>query len=273
MKTVVITGSQTGMGFAARQLLESTGVRVIGVSNTGDPEIIADLSTEAGVDQAIREIERISGGQLHGVFANAGVDCENAALVFGLNYFGVIRLLEGLNPMLACSGDGRVVINASNSVVITPGIPQEIVDALLADDRDRAFSLISKQPQSTYQVSKAAITRWARQRATSPHWAGSGISMNILAPGVVMTALIAEDMKNPRKAAAINALPKPLGRVAKPENIAPLIKFLLLDDSSFIVGQVLIIDGGTEAVFRGNDVPSAWDIGLEEFRKIMAISS
>lgn len=258
------------MGFAARQLLEASGVRVIGVSNTGDAEIIADLSTEVGVDQAIQEIQRLTGGRVDGVFANAGVDGEDAALVFGLNYFGVIRLLEGLHPMLTHSGDGRVVINASNSVVITPGIPQEVVDALLADDRDRALSLISKQPHSTYQVSKSAITRWARLNATSSHWAGSGISMNILAPGVVMTALIAEDMKNPRKAAAINALPKPLGKVAQPENIAPLVKFLMLEDSTFILGQVLIIDGGTEAVFRGNDTPSAWDIGLEEFRDMIS---
>ena len=50
MKTIVITGSQTGMGLATRTLLERSGVRVIGVSDKGDAEVIADLSTEAGAE-------------------------------------------------------------------------------------------------------------------------------------------------------------------------------------------------------------------------------
>ena len=120
MRTIVITGSQTGMGYATRRLLETSGVRVIGVSNVGDAEVVADLSTEAGVDGAIAGIEALSQGRLGGVFANAGADSEHAPLTFGLNYFGIVRLLEALRPSLARSGDGRVVVNASNSVVVTP---------------------------------------------------------------------------------------------------------------------------------------------------------
>ena len=130
-KTIVITGSQTGMGFSTRQLLEKNGVKVIGVSNSGDPEINADLSTKEGVDYAVSEIIKLSNGQIDGVFANAGVDNENAELVFGVNYFGIIQMLTSLQPYLKKSNNGRVVINASNSVVITPGIPSDAVDALL----------------------------------------------------------------------------------------------------------------------------------------------
>lgn len=269
MKTIVVTGSQTGMGYATRQLLEASGVRVIGVSNVGDAEVIADLSTDAGVDDAIAGIGALSAGRIDGVFANAGVDSEDAPLVFGLNYFGIVRMLEALQPALARSGDGRVVVNASNSVVITPGIPQEAVDALLADDRVKALALIAAHPTSTYQVSKAAITRWVRTHAASPRWAGQGISMNLLAPGVVMTELIERDMKDSRKAAGIQALPRPLGRVPGPENIAPLVKFLLVDDARFIVGQFLVIDGGAEATWRGRDSPRPWEIGVEEFRHLL----
>lgn len=272
MKTIVITGSQTGMGYATRTLLEASGVRVIGVSNTGDAEIIADLSTEAGVDEATARIEELSGGRVDGVFANAGVDNEDAPLVFGLNYFGIVRMLESLRPALARSGDGRVVVNASNSVVITPGIPQEVVDALCAGDRDRALGLIAAQPAWTYQVSKVAITRWVRSEAATARWAGSGISMNVLAPGVVMTALIEHDMKDPRKAAGIVALPKPLGEVPGPERIAPLVRFLLVEDSRFIVGQYLVIDGGTEAAWRGEDGPRPWSIPMDRFRSLLQLN-
>lgn len=266
MKTIVVTGSQTGMGWATRTLLERSGVRVIGVSDKGDAEVIADLSTEAGVDEAVARVEALSDGPIDGVFANAGVDSENAPLVFGLNYFGIVRMLQALRPSLARSGDGRVVVNASNSVVITPGIPQNVVDALLDGDRDKALTLIATQAQWTYQVSKAAITRWVRTQATSHAWAGSGISMNLLAPGVVMTQLLEHDMQDPRKAAGIKSLPMPLGRFARPEDVAPLVKFLLVDDSRFIVGQYLVIDGGTEAAWRGQETPRTWDISMEEFR-------
>lgn len=267
-KTVVITGSQSGMGLATRLFLEENGVKIIGVSNTDDAEIQADLATEEGVDQAIERIIQLSGGKIDGVFANAGVGGENAPLVFGLNFFGIIRLLNGLQPYLKKSENGRVVVNASNSVVISPGIPTDAVDALMAFDKEKAFELIRKNPFWTYQVSKAAITKWVRQNAFKEEWAGSNISMNLIAPGVVLTPLIEQDLKDPRKAEGINKLPRPLGDYCKPENIAPLVKFLLIDDSRFIIGQYIVIDGGIEVTWRGNDHPKTWDVSFEDFAKL-----
>lgn len=223
-KTIVITGSSSGMGLASKQLLEKNGARVIGISNMPGEEIQADLSTDKGVDIAVKAIMQLSGGKVDAVFANAGVDSENAALVFGVNFLGVIRMLQALHPLLIKSSAPRVLINASNSVVITPGIRADVVQALLALDKEKAYTLISQHPQWTYQVSKVAITKWARKMAPSMEWAGSGISMNILAPGAVLTPLIEQDMKDQRKAAGINMLPKPLGELPKPENIAPLVK-------------------------------------------------
>ncbi|QKJ64147.1 SDR family oxidoreductase [Flavobacterium sp. M31R6] len=267
-KTIVITGSQTGMGLSTKQLLEKNGSKVIGVSNSGDPEITADLSTKEGVDYAVSEIIRLSNGQIDGIFANAGVDSENVELVFDLNYFGITRMLESLQPYLKKSNNSRVVINASNSVVITPGIPEEVVDALLNFEKEKAIQLIKSNPHYVYQVSKTAIAKWARQNAHKAEWAGNNISMNIIAPGVVLTPLIEHDMKDPRKAAGINMLPKPIGEIAKPDNIAPLVKFLLLDDSRFIIGQYIIIDGGTEVLWREKDSPKTWDISFDDFQKL-----
>lgn len=267
-KTIVITGSQSGMGLSTRNLLERHGIRVIGVTNTGEAEILTDLSKKDGVDYAVSEIIRLTDGQIDGVFANAGVDNENAELVFGLNYFGIVQMLNSLQPLLKNSLDGRVVINSSNSVVITPGIPLDVVDALLNYEKEKAIRLIQDNPGWTYQVSKVAITKWVRQNAHKAEWAGSNISMNVIAPGVVLTSLIEQDMKDPRKAVGINKLPKPIGELPKPENIAPLVKFLLIDDSRFIIGQYIVIDGGTEVAWRGNDFPQTWQISLDDFRKL-----
>jgi len=266
--TIVITGSQTGMGLASRLYFEQHGVQIIGVTNTDDAEIQADLSTIEGVDQAVQEIVKLSNGKIDGIFANAGAGGENASLVFGLNFIGIVRMLEGLQPYLKQSGNGRVVINASNSVVITPGIPNEVVDALVNFDLDSAFELIKEKPFWTYQVSKTAITKWARQNAFKEAWAGSNISMNLIAPGVVLTPMIEHDLKDPRKAEGINKLPRPLGDFCKPENIAPLVKFLLVDDSRFIIGQYIVIDGGTEVTWRGDEHPKTWDISFEDFAKL-----
>jgi NAD(P)-dependent dehydrogenase (short-subunit alcohol dehydrogenase family) len=268
-RTIVITGSDSGIGLASRELLESAGARVIGVSNMSGTEITADLSTDHGVDSAVAAILAMCEGRIDGVFANAGVDSENAPLTYGLNYFGIVRLLEKLQPALCQSTDARVLINTSNSVVITPGIPVEVVDALLQFDKERAFELIAKTPHWTYQTSKVAITQWARKAAPESKWAGAGISMNMLAPGAVLTPLLERDLNDPRKAFGINNLPKPLGAFPKTGNVASLVKFLLMDDSRFIVGQYLIIDGGNEVAWKHADYPKPWDITLDEFRRYM----
>lgn len=266
MKTFIVTGSQTGMGLAAYKLLEKNGCRVIGISNTDDAEITADLSTDEGVAYAVAEAIKVSNGKIDGVFANAGIDNQDWEKVFGLNYFGIIQMLGLLHPYLKASDNARVVINASNSVMITPGIPDDAVNALVAEDKEKAFGLIARNPRFTYQVSKVAITKWVRLNAPLPRWAGNNISMNCIAPGVVMTPLIEHDMKDPRKAAGIQMLPKPLGAVPNPEDIAPLVKFLLLDNSKFIIGQSIVIDGGTEATWRGAERPDTWDISPEDFK-------
>lgn len=267
MKTIIVTGSNSGMGLASRKLLEKNGHRVIGITHQPGQEICADLSLSAGVDAAVEKAIVLSGGKIDGVFANAGADNQNWELVFGLNYFGIIQMLEKLHPYLKASGDGRVLVNASNSVMITPGIPLDAAQALVDMDKQKAYELIAKAPNWTYQVSKVAITKWIRTNAHLPHWAGNKIIMNCIAPGVVMTPLIEHDMQDPRKAAGINMLPKPLGEFPKPEDIAPLVNFLLTDNARFIVGQSIVIDGGTEVACRGDERPDTWGVTLEEFRE------
>lgn len=271
MNKIVITGSQSGMGLAFRKDLESLGEEIIGIDLPGkNAEVDADLSTESGCAEAIAKVLALSGGKLKGIIANAGVDNNNARLVFGLNYFGVIHLLEGLHDALAANQHSRVVITASNSIFITPGIPLDVVQALNDNNPELAIQLTKENSQAIYPSSKLAVVRWMRKNAPTKKWAGSGISMNAIAPGAVLTPLLEHDLADPAKAAFIQALPRPLGDWPLPADIANIMRFLISENARYIVGQVIIADGGMEASWRNNDQPQPWDISYEDFMNLLS---
>ena len=127
------------MGLAIRRRLEEAGHRVIGVDLPGHgAEVDADLSNAPGRQAAVAAILAQAGDTLDGLVCNAGVDNENIGLVFGVNYWGVVDLLTGLQPALARAGRAAAVVNVSNSVHITPNIPLEPVAALTEGDAAQA---------------------------------------------------------------------------------------------------------------------------------------
>ncbi|XWK88809.1 MAG: SDR family oxidoreductase [Phormidium sp.] len=261
MSNIVITGSQSGMGWVMRQYLESQNYRIIGVDLPGKgAEVEGDLSSVEGCQAAVQRVLDLCGGNLSGVVANAGVDSNDAPLVFGVNYFGVVDFLQGLQGALAQSASTAAVVNVSDSISITPNIPIEPVEALLQGDRDEAIALMKDQARFSYQVSKFAIARWIRRNAATTDWAGKGIRLNGVCPGPVMTPLLERDLQDPVKGPAILGLPRPLGEFTTCEQVAYLVEFLLSDRARFLVGQLVMIDGGIESTFRANDYPTVWQI-------------
>jgi NAD(P)-dependent dehydrogenase (short-subunit alcohol dehydrogenase family) len=265
MKTIVVTGSQSGLGLATRDHLQARGDRVIGVDLPGKgAEVGGDLASPEGRAAVVDLVLSQCGGRLDGIVANAGVDSANVDLVVGLNYRGVVELLEPLADALAAAG-GRVVVTVSNSILIHPGIPEEPVAALLRGDFEGAAAALHLAPQAAYAVTKTAIARWIRREAPAPEWAGRGIGLNGICPGPVMTPLLEHDLADPVKGAAIRALPRPLGGFPEPRDVAAVTAFLLGPDSRFLVGQLLVVDGGMEAALRGPDWPTAWGIDPAAF--------
>jgi len=272
MATVVVTGSQSGMGLAIRRHLEAAGTRVLGVDLPGKgAEIAADLSQPEGRAAAAEAILARCGGRLDGAVANAGVDSEDVRLVLGLDYFGATDLLGRLRGALAANGRARAVVNVSNSIAITPGIPSGPVEALLAGDLERAAAGLAATPRLAYMVAKTALGRWVRRCAPSSEWAGAGITMNGICPGPVMTPLLEQDLRDPGKARAIRGLPLPLGEFTPPEKIAAVVAFLLGEDARYIVGQLVMVDGGLEALWRGEEWPSPWSIAPLELAKKLGL--
>jgi NAD(P)-dependent dehydrogenase (short-subunit alcohol dehydrogenase family) len=247
------------MGAAIAARLRETGKIVIGVDLPGKgAEIEGNLARAEDRQEIVARVLEMTGGVLHGLVGNAGVDSENVPLVLSVNYLGVIDLLNGLHGALVAAQGASVVVNVSNSIAITPNVPQEPVGALLDDRFDDAVAMLSAEPQRAYQVSKAALARWIRTNAARSQWAGKRITVNGVCPGPVQTPLLEHDLDDPQKRDAILGLPRPLGEFTPPAAIADLFEFLLSERARFVIGQLIMIDGGIEATYRGADYPSPW---------------
>lgn len=263
MGTICITGSASGMGAATAARLRDHGHTVIGV-DVRDADVVADLGTPEGRSAAIAGIEAASSGALDGFapFAGLGGLPDRAgSLVASVNYFGTSVLLDGLRPLLAKGTDPSVVVISSNSTTCQPNVPQDLIDAFLADDEPAARALADGHGSVvTYPASKIALARWVRRHAVGPDWAGAGIRLNAVAPGLVDTALTAEQRADATMAPLIAQFPIPLGRGGRPEELAALVEFLLGPESTFFCGSVIWCDGGTDALLRGDDWPAVWHL-------------
>jgi NAD(P)-dependent dehydrogenase (short-subunit alcohol dehydrogenase family) len=107
----LITGSASGIGLATRKKIVSLGQIAIGVDVKG-AEVIADLSTNQGREEAAKKALELSGGVIDAVIANAGSGKSEAKTV-SINFFGATQLIELLHPALVKSAAPRVVATSS----------------------------------------------------------------------------------------------------------------------------------------------------------------
>lgn len=250
MGVVLVTGAASGIGAATRAQLEREGQHVLGADLRAS-EIIADLATAAGRDLVLEEVARRA-PRLDGVVVCAGVGphVESNELIVSLNYFGAQTVLDGVRGQLASAPAAAAVAVSSNSAVL-PMTDQRLVDLCLAGDeaaaRDYAADLSGQQ---VYASSKLALALWVRRNAHTAGWAGAGIRLNAVAPGAVETPLLQAGLDDPQYGQAIRDFPIPAGRFGRADEVASLIAFLLGPDSSFMIGSVVFIDGGTDAMLR-----------------------
>lgn len=248
MGTFAVTGSASGIGRATVARLSAAGHRVIGV-DIRDADVIADLSTEDGRRAAIDGVLDACGGVLDGFVPCAGVGgTAPAELTVRLNYYGTVALLEGLLAALEAGTDASVVVISSNSTTMMPGLTVDDAKVCLDGDEDAAVEHFARNAWMAYPAGKLALAYWVRTHA--PEWIGRGVRLNAVAPGVTRTAMVAEVEASPDAKAGLDMIPIPIDRWADPDEIASAIEFLASPASSYVVGQVLFVDGGTDAVLQ-----------------------
>jgi NAD(P)-dependent dehydrogenase (short-subunit alcohol dehydrogenase family) len=258
MRTVVITGSASGIGAAVMRRMESAGARVIGIDIRG-ADVTCDLATTEGRAAAITAVaERADNIDALVTCAGvAGLTDRSGSLVASVNYFGTVALLEGLRPLLARGASPAAVAISSNSTTIQPKVPVELAQACLAGDEAGARAMADEVTAlMAYPATKLAVAWWVRRHAPTPEWAGAGIALNAVAPGKVETPLLDETRADRVIGGLVDALPMPMGRSGTPDEIAAVVQFLLGSEARFFCGSVVFCDGGTDAQLRADDFPA-----------------
>lgn len=162
---------------------------------------------------------------------------------------------------------------------LQPNAPH-LVDALLSGTEAEAMEIaeqLSMDAQTgnlIYASSKRAISRWVRMRSVSPEWAGAGIPLNAVAPGIVTTPMTSDLLSTPESVAFLDAVvPMPLNYHQPPESIANLLIWLTSPQNTHCAGQTIYCDGGSDVVLRGEDAWGWADARVSEyFQRIASVS-
>ncbi|WP_105032392.1 SDR family oxidoreductase [Arthrobacter ruber] len=259
-RTTVITGAASGIGKATLERLRAEGQTVIGV-DLRDADVTADLSTAEGRATLVDQVTNLSGGRVDAVIAVAGLVVP-APITVSVNYFAAKAAVEGLRHLLVRSDAPRAVVVSSIAAI------QETDDALferlMADDEPGALKEAERIGTTVnasggsfiYTTSKYAIARWVRAQAPTPEWAGAGIALNAVAPGVIKTPMTAPVLATAEGRKILDAgAPSPLnGPAAPPEAPAALLAWLTSAENTHVTGQVIFLDGGAESIHRPESI-------------------
>lgn len=249
-RVVVITGAAMGLGEAAAleaakegakltlvdlnaEVLEKTKQELLAkYPGTEMLAVTADVSNEADVKRYVDETVK-KYGRIDGFYNNAGIEGRQALIpdydvqvfkkVLDINLMGVFYGMRYVIPVMKNQQYGRIVNTAS-----VGGIR----------------GVLNQVP---YVASKHAVSGMTKNAALE--FAREGIVTNAIAPGAILTPMVAGAFKqinpdDPKKAETEFAQGNPTKRLGQPEEVAKFVVFLLSEDCSYVNGQTIAIDGG-----------------------------
>lgn len=249
-KVIIITGAAMGLGLATAIECAARGARLTLVDfnekvleqarqeiSKGAPTaqiitIVADVSNEEAVKNYVDQTLKAF-GRIDGLYNNAGIEGKQASItdydmaifkkVIDINLMGVYYAMRYVIPVMKTQQYGRIV-----NVASVGGIR----------------GVLNQMP---YVASKHAVSGMTKNAALE--YAKDGITTNAIAPGAILTPMVAEAFNqinpaDPKKAETDYAQANPSKRLGLPEEVAKVVAFLLSDDCSYINGQTIAIDGG-----------------------------
>ncbi|MGH2634692.1 MAG: glucose 1-dehydrogenase [Actinomycetota bacterium] len=248
-KVALITGGASGMGMVASRLFADEGAKVV----------LTDVADDAG-ETVAKEIEA-SGGEAAYVHADVSAESDAEAMVtFAVERFGGLHVLyNNAGVMLPDDGsvhatdasiwDTTLAINVKGVAFgCKYGIPAMIESGggSIVNVASFVAWLGAATSQTAYTASKGAVLAMTREIAVE--YARRGIRCNALCPGPIetplLTQLLSDDAKRQRRFVHI-----PMGRLGQADELAKAALFLASDDSSFMTGASLIVDGGITAAY------------------------
>ena len=256
-KTIIITGAAMGLGLAASKAIAQKGANLSIVDYNAEAlekakaeiqsvapaakiiTIVADVSNEQAVKNYVdKTVEEF--GRIDGFYNNAGIEGKQAPLVdydinvfkkvIDINLMGVYYGLKYVIPVMQKQGGGKIV-----NVASVGGIR----------------GVVNQMP---YVASKHAVSGMTKNAAIE--YGKDGIYTNAIAPGAILTPMVAEAFKqvnpsNPKAAETTYAQRNPTRHLGKPEDVGNLVAYLLSDECQYVNGQTIAIDGG-ESNLYGN---------------------
>ncbi|MEO3767896.1 3-oxoacyl-[acyl-carrier-protein] reductase [Streptomyces sp. CNQ329] len=232
-RSVLVTGGNRGIGLDITRAFAEAGDKVAFTYRSGEPPaalvelgclpVKCDITDTEQVDRAYKEVEE-EHGNVEVLVANAGITKDQLLMrmseedftsVVDTNLTGTFRVVKRANRGMLRARKGRVVLISS------------------------VVGLMGSPGQSNYAASKAALVGFARSLARE--LGSRNITFNVVAPGFVetdMTRVLSAERQ------AEIAAQVPLGRYARPEDVAAAVRFLASDDASYITGAVIPVDGG-----------------------------
>lgn len=241
-KTIVVTGVSSGIGAETARVAKAQGAHVIGV-DINPPKLELDRFCQADLGDAAAVaalVEALPSG-IDGLANIAGLPpTRPAAQVLRVNLVGLKALTLGLIPKLA---QGASIVNLASLAGI--GWPQSVETIKASETLDfadvEAFcSRYAIEGARSYFFAKEALIAWTLQNRWT--WRDRGIRMNAVSPGPVDTPIL-NDFIATLGARAEEDM-KTMDRPGRPDDIAPVVAFLLGDGSAWLRGVNLPVDGG-----------------------------
>jgi NAD(P)-dependent dehydrogenase (short-subunit alcohol dehydrogenase family) len=248
-KVALITGAASGMGRAAARLFAREGARVV----------LADVAEEAG--EAVARAVREAGGEARYVRADVSSESDAREMVEAARAaFGALHVLYN-NAGVMLPEDGSV--DATDASVWDRTLAVNVkgvafgckhgIPALLASGGGSIVNVASfvaflgaATSQTAYTASKGAVLAMTREIAVE--YARRGIRCNALCPGPIETPLLMQLLSDPARRAR-RLVHIPMGRLGRAEELAHAALFLASDDSSYMTGASLLVDGGITAAY------------------------